>query len=158
MRRLFDSNDDFEVLEMVREAVIVPPSRYNPEVPGELDAIVLTALERDPRRRWQSAAAMRVALRNEIRELGIEITDRRVLQWVEWAFSQDPRRAETSGMNELIESLDDSRETLRDKPSDKQSVNTTVPTVKSSKRRRASAPRPAPSARSCRRRSWARRW
>ena len=39
MRRLFDSNDDFEVLEMVREAVIVPPSRYNPEVPGELDLV-----------------------------------------------------------------------------------------------------------------------
>ena len=110
---------------MVRERRIVPPSRYNPEVPRELDAIVMTALERDPRRRWQSAAAMRVALRNEIRELGIEITDRRVLQWVEWAFSQDPKRAETSGMNELIELLDDSRETLRDKPT----VNTTVPTA-----------------------------
>jgi len=123
MRRLFDSNDDFEVLNMVREAVIVPPSRYNPEIPGELDSIVLTALERDPRRRWQSAAAMRVALRNEIRELGIEITDRRVLQWVEWAFSQDPKRAETSGMNELMEMLDEPA----DEPS-KPSVNTTVPT------------------------------
>jgi len=122
MRRLFDSSDDFEVLNMVREAVIVPPSRYNPEIPGELDSIVLTALERDPRRRWQSAAAMRVALRNEIRELGIEITDRRVLQWVEWAFSQDPKRAETSGMNELMEMLDEP-----------ESVNTTLPTVKESK-------------------------
>jgi eukaryotic-like serine/threonine-protein kinase len=124
MRRLFDTSDDFEVLRMVREEVIVPPSRYNAEIPGELDAIVLTALERDPRRRWQSAAAMRVALRNEVRDLGIEITDRRVLQWVEWAFSQDPKRPETSGMNELIELLDDSRETLRDKPT----IHTTAPT------------------------------
>jgi serine/threonine protein kinase len=121
MRRLFDSQDDFDVLRMVKEEVIVPPSRHNAEVPGELDAIVLTALERDPRSRWQSAAAMRVALRNETRELGIEITDRRVLQWVEWAFSQDPKRPETSGVNALIEMLD------------APSVNTTVPTVKESR-------------------------
>ncbi|MBV8757626.1 MAG: serine/threonine protein kinase [Deltaproteobacteria bacterium] len=106
MRRLFDSPTDIDVLDLVRNHVIVPPSRYNREVTGELDAIVLTALERDPRRRWQSAAAMRVALRNCVRELGIEITDRRVLQWVEWAFSQDPDRAETSGMNELMDLLD----------------------------------------------------
>ncbi|HSN29085.1 MAG TPA: serine/threonine-protein kinase, partial [Kofleriaceae bacterium] len=106
MRRLFDSPTDIDVLDMVRNQPIVPPSRHNPEVTGELDAIVLTALERDPRRRWQSAAAMRVALRNCVRELGIEITDRRVLQWVEWAFSHDPTaasRPETSGMNELMD-------------------------------------------------------
>ncbi len=122
MRRLFDSPTDIDVLDMVRNQPIVPPSRHNPEVTGELDAIVLTALERDPRRRWQSAAAMRVALRNCVRELGIEITDRRVLQWVEWAFSHDPTaagRAETSGMNELMDLLDTGEENLE----------TTAPTV-----------------------------
>lgn len=105
MRRLFDSSDDFDVLDKVKEMPIDPPSRHARDIPGELDAIILTALERDPRRRWQSAAAMRTALQGMIRDLGVEITNRRVLQWVEWAYTQTPL-PEESGVNELIEMLD----------------------------------------------------
>ena len=123
MERLFDAVTDIDVLDQVRSKPIVPPSRHNREVSGELDAIIMTALERDPRRRWQSAAAMRVALRNCIREMGIEVTDRRVLQWVEWAFSHDPTRAETSGMNELLDLLDTGEESL-------ETSSPTVPGIK----------------------------
>lgn len=36
----------------------LPPSRHNPRVPAELDAIVLKCLEKDPLRRYQSAAEL----------------------------------------------------------------------------------------------------
>jgi serine/threonine-protein kinase len=109
MQRLFDATVDVDVLGKVKDMPIVPPSRFARDIPGELDAIVLTALERDPRRRWQSAAAMRTAMQGMIRDLGVEITNRRVLQWIEWAFTQQPVekvKREESGVNELIESLE----------------------------------------------------
>jgi serine/threonine-protein kinase len=107
MRRLFDSKDDLDVLGMVKDMPVPPPSRHARDIPGELDAIILTALERDPRRRWQSAAAMRTAMQGMIRDLGVEITNRRVLQWVEWAYTQTPPNDfEETGMTELIASLE----------------------------------------------------
>jgi serine/threonine-protein kinase len=105
MRSLFDSDDDFEVLRQVKEMAIAPPSRYSKEITAELDAIILTALERNPRVRWQSAAAFRTALQGAIRDLGIEISNRRVLQWVEWVYTQKPLE-EQSGVSELIATLD----------------------------------------------------
>src|SRR6185312_5716196 len=104
-RRLFDSKDDLDVLGMVKDMPIVPPSRHARDIPGELDAIILTALERDPGRRWQSAAAMRTAMQGMIRDLGVEITSRRVLQWVEWAFTQKPVE-DSNEVSELIAMLE----------------------------------------------------
>jgi hypothetical protein len=51
---------------------------------------------------------MRTAMRGMIRDLGVEITNRRVLQWVEWAYTQTPPRetAFETGMTELIASLE----------------------------------------------------
>ncbi|HEY1387052.1 MAG TPA: serine/threonine-protein kinase [Ktedonobacterales bacterium] len=42
---------------------IVPPSRLNPAIPFDLDAVVMRALARDPMERYANAANMRVALR-----------------------------------------------------------------------------------------------
>jgi tetratricopeptide (TPR) repeat protein/tRNA A-37 threonylcarbamoyl transferase component Bud32 len=39
-----------------------PPSRFSPDVPGELDAIVLRCLERDPARRYASCLELEEAL------------------------------------------------------------------------------------------------
>ncbi len=103
--RLFEGEHDFQVLEKIRASEIQPPSRANPSVPRGLDAVVMTALERDPERRWQSAAAMRNALRTEVAELGAQITNKQVMSWVEWAFSQTSTD-ERSGVSELIKLLD----------------------------------------------------
>jgi serine/threonine protein kinase len=103
--RLFDGTNDLQVLQQIRERPIEPPSRRNRSVPRSLDAVVMTALERDPARRWQSASAMRNALRGEIKDLHAHISNRQVLQWVEYAFSQTPEN-ERSGVSELISMLD----------------------------------------------------
>ncbi len=63
MRRLFPSKtSDFELIELVRNPTIEPPSRLVPSVPQELDAVLLKALSKNPDERYASARAMRRAL------------------------------------------------------------------------------------------------
>lgn len=104
---LFDAADDLGVLEKVKRAPIPPPSRKNRDVPRDLDAVVLTALERDPARRWQSAAAMRNALANVAIELGTSVTNAQMMEWIEWAFSMKPGDVkDQSGVSQLIRLLE----------------------------------------------------
>ncbi|HEX7581255.1 MAG TPA: TonB family protein, partial [Thermoanaerobaculia bacterium] len=54
--RLFTGDTDLAILEQVRDAVIVPPSSKNPDVPEKVDQIVLRALSKDPAARFQNAS------------------------------------------------------------------------------------------------------
>jgi eukaryotic-like serine/threonine-protein kinase len=118
-RQLFDAKDDFTVIQRVQEARIDPPSKKNADVPPDLDAVVMTALEREPGHRWQSAAAMRTALANAAAELDTVVTNQQLLEWVEWAFAQRPA-GEGSDLSQLIKVLEKpSRPAIRvvpDKP------------------------------------------
>jgi serine/threonine-protein kinase len=102
---LFDAANDFDVLQRVKTMPIEPPSRKNPQVPPELDNIVMTALERDPARRWQSAGALRNAFANVASDLQTIVTNDQLAQWVEWAFSQKPPN-EASELSQLIKLLE----------------------------------------------------
>lgn len=104
-RRLFDSDDDIRVLDRVKNMPIAPPSKLNDDVPADLDTIVMTALERDPNRRWQSATAMRTALANAAAELQTIVTNAQLIEWVDWTFSQQPLR-EGSDLSNLIQILE----------------------------------------------------
>lgn len=102
-KRLFDAPEQGEILDRVRTMPIPPPSRANPEVPAELDHIVLTALARDPNKRWQSAGAMRDAIGTLAAG---RLTARQFVSWVEWAFAQrEPLRREDSAVTALDEIL-----------------------------------------------------
>ena len=57
-RRLFQSNSVLEASRMVLELPIRPPSRHNPDVPAELDRVVMRALERDVDARYATAGEM----------------------------------------------------------------------------------------------------
>ncbi len=54
--RLFQGDTDMNVLEKVRNVQAPPPSRSNPEVPHNLDAVVLKALAREPDERYANAS------------------------------------------------------------------------------------------------------
>jgi serine/threonine protein kinase len=82
-RPLFTTNDDIETLERVRGMPISPPSHRNPLVPGDIDHIVMTALERDPDRRWQHATALRTAMTTLTKRLGMVVTNPEVVQWLD---------------------------------------------------------------------------
>ncbi|MGE5186839.1 MAG: serine/threonine protein kinase [Acidobacteriota bacterium] len=99
-RRLFDGADAFETMMRVRQLPIPRPSLGNPRVSPELDEIVMTALERDPARRWQSAAAMGDALRNVIARPGNYVDNGQVAEWVSWLFTVRPG-TEISGLSRL---------------------------------------------------------
>ena len=55
---LFAGDNDLATLRRVMEMRVEPPSRIRPDVPARLDAIALTALQRDPAQRYASAGAM----------------------------------------------------------------------------------------------------
>ncbi len=54
--RLFRGDTDINVLEKVRSAEVTAPSRSNPEVPQNLDAVVLKALAKEPDDRYANAS------------------------------------------------------------------------------------------------------
>jgi TonB family protein len=54
--RLFRGEADLMVLEKVRAAEVRPPSTVNPEVPANLDAIVMKALAREPEDRYANSS------------------------------------------------------------------------------------------------------
>ena len=91
-RPLFAGRDDIDTLTRVRDMHIDPPSKKNPLVPPEIDDIVMTALQRDPDRRWQHATALRSALTTLTKRLGLIATNLQAIQWLDWAFAQ-PRRS-----------------------------------------------------------------
>jgi serine/threonine protein kinase len=92
-RRLFDGPDPMQTLRRVREMPVPRPSLANPRVTSELDEIVMTALARDPARRWSSAAAMRDRIRAVIAQPGNAMDNAGVIDWVNWAFAQRRGRA-----------------------------------------------------------------
>lgn len=87
--RLFLGYDEMSTIRNVREMTIDPPSLTNPAVDRELDAIVMTALSRDPEQRWQNAAAIRNALSVLAHSYGPAVTNRQVRDWVDWLLAKD---------------------------------------------------------------------
>jgi serine/threonine-protein kinase len=100
-RRLFDAPEDSETVTRVRKLPIPRPSLANPRCPPELDAIVMKALERDPRRRWQNAAVMRGAIQEVIADPRNMVNRRHVAEWVRWVFTQKPG-TEATGVAQLL--------------------------------------------------------
>jgi len=88
-RRLFDGVDGLDTMRRVAQMPIPRPSMANPAVTPELDALVMRALERDPDRRWQSAAAMRDGIEEVIEHSGARANHQQVAEWVAWVFDQE---------------------------------------------------------------------
>jgi eukaryotic-like serine/threonine-protein kinase len=92
-RRLFDGPDALETMQRVKSMPIPRPSIGNPQVTRELDEVVMTALERDPNRRWQSAAQMRDRLKAVLASTSAQYVDQaHVAEWIAWVFTQQKGR------------------------------------------------------------------
>jgi serine/threonine-protein kinase len=104
-KRLFKGVNDFETIFKVRGDTLEPPSKQNADVPPELDAIVMKALQRDPAARWQSAGAIRAALAKAASDLHIVVTAKQMIEWIDWTFTQAPldKRSEVSQLIKLLE-------------------------------------------------------
>jgi serine/threonine protein kinase len=141
---LFSGRDDIDTLTRVRDMHIAPPSNKNPLVPPEIDDIVMTALARDPERRWQHATALRSALTTLTRRLGLVTSNAQVVQWLDWAFTQK-RPARPGGEPDT----ETDGEPLDDEPSisiQQPTVNLSVKSQQITLRRNDGAPAPPPKA------------
>jgi serine/threonine protein kinase len=65
-RRLFGGRSELETMNLICTGPRVPPSRSMRDVPPELDAVVLRAIDPDPTARFASAAELQHALIGEI--------------------------------------------------------------------------------------------
>jgi serine/threonine-protein kinase len=61
-RRLFKRADDGETRRRIVEHKVEPPSRYAPELPRRLEAVIIQALRLEPEGRFQSATELAEAL------------------------------------------------------------------------------------------------
>jgi serine/threonine protein kinase len=61
-RRPFNGETAYEMMHQVIEATPVPPSVHRPGLPAAFDSVVLRCLEKQPERRFQSAAELSEAL------------------------------------------------------------------------------------------------
>ncbi len=61
-RRPFQAESTYEILDAQLNAAPPPPITINPSLPNGLNEIILTALEKDPAKRFQNAEAFRKAL------------------------------------------------------------------------------------------------
>jgi serine/threonine-protein kinase len=86
-KRLFAADDDLAMMNNILKQPIDPPSMHNPDVPPDLDAIVMTALHRDPAERWQNAGAMRNALDG----IGARASNADVVEWAQWLLALEEK-------------------------------------------------------------------
>jgi len=67
-RKVFAGDSELSILEQVRNPEVEPPSKYNTEVPSDVDAIVLRALEAERDQRYQSASDLQRDLEKVMHE------------------------------------------------------------------------------------------
>jgi hypothetical protein len=93
-RRLFTAPNDLDVLLMVRDARIERLGKYCRDLPPVLDRIVRRALNKDPRERFQTAAAFRDALADYLFETGQRVGPPDLRAFLGDLFDPSPEAAE----------------------------------------------------------------
>ena len=73
-RDLFKGSSPMEVLTNIRNQKIIPPSKVVPGLTPIVDPIVMKALKRNPRARYQTAADMRDDIEDLLRRAGVAIS------------------------------------------------------------------------------------
>jgi len=88
-RRLFRASTDTASLELVLKSKIPPPSSVVPGYPRRLEAVVLKALQRVPRKRFATAREMQVAVEECIFASGSPVLQATVGDLMKEAFAED---------------------------------------------------------------------
>jgi serine/threonine protein kinase len=90
--KLFRGDTEFALMEKVRQADVLPPSKFNRRVGAELDRICLRALARDLEARYQSAAELRADLMSLL--ASYKFRDGELEEFMRGLFPQDVLRDE----------------------------------------------------------------
>jgi serine/threonine-protein kinase len=87
-KRLFRGRPE-QVMRLVVEEPIAPPTSVRADYPVELERIVMRALERDPAKRWQSAREMRDALRAWLMRENVPAGKREIAEYLRNIFGAE---------------------------------------------------------------------
>lgn len=88
-RRLFNGDNEYETLQMVKHPEVEPPGEKNRQVPREVDGIVMRALRGDRDRRFQTALEFAEALEEFLGGLRESYTRRDLAGWMAETFSDE---------------------------------------------------------------------
>ena len=80
-RRLFKADSTAATLRGVLKSEIVSPKHYAPHVPSSLADVTLKLLERDVKRRYQTAQQVALAIASCLDRVGERISARRLAEW-----------------------------------------------------------------------------
>ncbi|MHB8873334.1 MAG: serine/threonine protein kinase [Myxococcaceae bacterium] len=83
LKRLFKGENDVMTMRLVKDCNVPPPSKVNPELPPELDAVVLKALEKDPARRYVDCMQLRLAIEDYAVAKGIPSSSAHLVGYVQ---------------------------------------------------------------------------
>ena len=102
--KLFSGENELEIIAKVSRIKIEPPSSVNTTLPRELDGVVMKALQRNLRNRFQNAGELYRALMAVIRHFGIDVTSTEVGSYIKNVFT-DELQAELEAERELSKSF-----------------------------------------------------
>lgn len=105
-RKLFKGENELEIIAKVSRVKIQPPSTINSHLPKELDGVVMKALQRNLRNRYQTADELYRALNAVIRHFGITVSSTEVGAYLKNLF-KDELEAELQQERELSKSFPD---------------------------------------------------
>jgi serine/threonine protein kinase len=100
--RLFVGESDFQVLEKVRKAEVLPPSTYNRKIPEALERIVLKALAKDPSERFQYASELADELQRFLITSDSIFSRKDLMQYMKSTFAEEVER-ERARMSEYAD-------------------------------------------------------
>jgi len=88
--RLFKRVTDYESMEAIVDEPTPPPSSKRPDIPPELDAVVLKLLAKDPDDRYQSAEEAHEAIETVAMQAGISLSVPALRRFIRELFGQRP--------------------------------------------------------------------
>ena len=88
-RRLFKGESEFDVFQKVRDADVKSPSTMNPQVPPEIDRIVMKALSKDLSARYQSCDEMAQDLGAFLRGMSPVYSSSHLGSWMQSFFEEE---------------------------------------------------------------------
>ncbi|HOX45528.1 MAG TPA: serine/threonine-protein kinase [Myxococcota bacterium] len=88
-RRLFKRDTEMATLEAVIRTSIPPPTKLDPSVPKPVEELVLRALQRSPKKRFQTAQEMQLAVEEVMQATGLLATSAHLSAFMRKLFSED---------------------------------------------------------------------
>jgi len=88
-QRLFQGETDFDTLEKVRAVEVPKPSKFNAEIPGDLEEIVFKALAGEPGDRFQSAIELHDALQAFMFAHGMFYSRKDLSAWMRQQYAKE---------------------------------------------------------------------